>query len=426
MPAQLTAYLWVALAAPFLLLALIAFALVRRYHERAIPSWAKWSGAFLTGFCVSAVFIIDEDPLWFILPSLPVIWVAYLMARSGRFRLAGLMALGLTLPAAVYWASLLLADAANPAPLFGPGLNLRFLTVAAGVVTGIGLVVIGDHVEQRPRIVKQPAGTTRDPMALGNAMAADLLIGPFSLPSLTAELTAFLVTSAALTVAVLAGVPWPFTLLGGALLFMVIATELWYRAFPQRSRMAWVGYAYVGHQEMERWRAATGTQPPASVKAFHAWLRDNAERPETRWAHAELLAVVGRLDEARAMAQRIEANTPAEENERQSMMQFIEWIDGQDVDLDDRLRQADLVGEPGSDARLYARGLATLALARDRAQADGDWKSPLVAFGQEVGATGWAAWRADTHRRRMISTLLVGLLIASLAAIPIALAGTTS
>jgi hypothetical protein len=244
------------------------------------------------------------------------------------------------------------------------------------------------------------------------------MFGPFTLPGLVAELAAFLVTVVATSVAALAGVPWPITLVGGALLFMVIGTELWYRAFPGRTRLAWGGYAYVGHREQVRWRATTGTQVPTSVKAFHAWLRDNVERPETRWAHAELLAVVGRIEEARAMAERIEANTPEEAFQRRSMLDYIEWIDGQGQDFEEGLREAETIGMPGSDDRLLARGLATLALARDRAQAGGDWKSPLAAFGQEVGPAGWAAWRADTHRRRLIGTLLVGLVLAAFATIP--------
>jgi hypothetical protein len=302
--------------------------------------------------------------------------------------------------------------------LFGPGLYLRFLTVAAGIVMGIGLVVIGDHPEERPRMISQPAGTTRDPMALGNTMAADLMLGPFTLPGLTAELTAFLVTVLTVGLAIWVGVPWPITVLGGALLFMLIGTELWYRAFPRPARQAWGGYAYVGHREMERWRVTTGTAPPNSVKAFHAWLRDNVERPETRWAHAELLAVVGRLDDARAMAERIEAGTPAAAYERQSMLDFIEWIDGQDLDFEARLSDADTIGSPGSEEHLYARGLASLALARDRAQAGGDWKGPLIAFEQEVGPAGWASWRADTRRRRMVATFLLGLGLSALIAIP--------
>ena len=420
MPAQLIVYLWIALAAPFVLLGLLVFALFRRYRDRAVPTWAKWSGAFLTGFCVSPAFLLGDDPLWFVIPSLPVIWVAFLFARTGRLRMAGLMALGLTLPPAAYWASLLLADVAEPVALYGQGLLLRFLVVATGVVMGIGLVVVGDNPDSRPRLVAQPPGTARDPMGLGNTMAANLMFGPFTLPGFTAELTAFLVTVVVISGATWLGVPWPLRLFGGALLFMLIGTELWYAAFPPRARKAWGGYSYVGHHEMARWRASTGTRPPASPAEFQAWLRDNVERPETRWAHAEMLAVVGRLDEARALAERVEATTPAEAYDRQSTLDYIEWIAGGEVDFDGRFRAADEIGAPGSEERLYARGQASIALARERAATGGDWMQPLIALDEEVGPAGWASWRTDTRRRRMMGTFLLGLVLSAVSAIPAA------
>ena len=252
--------------------------------------------------------------------------------------------------------------------LYGIGLYLRWASMLAGTVMGIGLIVIGDHAPRVPAVLMTKPGTARDPFALGNVMAASVALGPFPLPSVVAELAAFFATLAAVTVATTVGLPWPLTVLGGALLFMVVSTELWYLVFPGEARKSWSGFAYVGHLEQDRWRSTTGTEPPNTAKKFKEWLRDNVERPETRWAHAEMLAVVGRLDEARAMAQRIEADTPTEVYDRNAMLDYIEWIDGREIDFDARRREADTIGMPGSRERLFARGLAAIALARERAR----------------------------------------------------------
>jgi len=280
---------------------------------------------------------------------------------------------------------------------------------------------MGDHLAP-PRLTKRPA-TPRDPMALANAMAAGIALGPFTLPSLVAEGVAFVVTAIAVTVATTAGVAWPLVVLGAALLYMVVSTELWYLSFPVEARAAWTGFAYVGHIEQERWRAATGTEPPHSDKMFRQWLSDNVERPETRWAHAELLAVVGRLEEARTMATRIEADTPAEAFDRDSMLTYIDWIDGQQVDLEERIRLAETICAPGSPVRLFARGAATLALARERAATHGDWMTPLKDFARDTGNRGWGYFRQDTRRRRMTATFWLGLLVGLLFTVPAMLLG---
>ena len=409
MSQEFAAYLWVALAAPFVLAGIIAFALWRRYRDRPIPDWAKWTGAFLTGFCVSPALVLMSDLLWFFVLTLPVLWVAWLLARSGRYRLAGLVALGLTLPGTLWWGATVLQNWNSVVAVYGIGLYLRWASMLAGAVMGIGLIVIGDHAPRVPAVLMAKPGTARDPFALGNVMAASVALGPFPLPSVVAELAAFFATLAAVTVATTVGLPWPIIVLGGALLFMVVSTELWYLVFPREARKAWAGFAYVGHLEQERWRATTGTEPPNTAKKFKEWLRVNVERPETRWAHAELLAVVGRLDEARAMAQRIEADTPTEVYDRNAMQDYIEWIDGHEIDFDARGREADTIGTPGSRERLFARGLAAIALARDRAEAGGDWRTPLEEFATESGQVGWAQFRADTRRPRMTATFLLGL-----------------
>ena len=88
------------------------------------------------------------------------------------------------------------------------------------------------------------------------------------------------------------------------------------------------------------------------------------------------------------------------------------------MDAEARLREAGTIGTPGSEERLFARGQASLAMARVRVQNGGDWKEPLIAFEQEVGPAGWASWRADTRRRRMTGTFLLGLVLSAVSVVP--------
>jgi hypothetical protein len=413
-------YARISLVVPFAMIGLLVYALFRRYHGRSVPAWTQWSGAFLTGFALSSPFIFFiTEPIWLVLGSVPLLWIAWLLARSGRRRLAGLAILGLALPGAVWWGRFLVEDALNPFSLYDEVLLLWWLPAMAGVIVAVALIVAGDRRDRVARVMKRPPNAVRDPMALGNALGAAVSFGPFPMPSVIAELVAFLVTIAVVSVGALLGVPWWVALLGGAMIYMVVSTELWYLAFPRRARPAWETFAYVGSAEQARWRRETGSPVPNTEGKIHAWLRNNEERPETRWAHAELLALVGRLEEARAMAERIEPTTPAQEFERLMALDYIDWIDGAQIDHAARFRAAELIGSPESEERLMARGMATHALARARAEAGGDWMGPMNEFQRDIAGIGWARLRADTHRQRMVLTFLLGLVLAGLATVPV-------
>jgi hypothetical protein len=118
------------------------------------------------------------------------------------------------------------------------------------------------------------------------------------------------------------------------------------------------------------------------------------------------------------MAERIEANSPAEAFDKAALLDYIDWIDGAEVDFAVRLREAERIGEEGSDERLFARGLATIGLARDRAASGGDWMTPLHEFEEKTRPAGWRMFRSDTYQRLIVQNLLIGLLVAMLATVP--------
>jgi hypothetical protein len=411
-------YARISLVVPLVVLGLLFYAIARRYRGLPVPGWTTWSGAFLVGLSLSpALIFFVNNPVWVIGSILPIGLGGWLLARTGRYRLAGLSILGMSLPGFVWWARFLVEDVLDPLPLYDEVLWAWWLPSVVGVLVGAGLFVLGD----RPRstsVIKRPPNTARDPMTLGNELQRAISFGLYPVPSIVSELVAFAATLAVVSLATAIGLPWPVVLLGGALLFMLVATELWYVAFPREARRAWAAFSYVGHVEVERFRRATGNGVPNTEQKMRAWLAANEERPETRAVHAELLAVTGRIDEARAMAQRIEVATPAEEHERNALLDYIGWIDGADPDHEASFRAADMIGAPGSRERIFARGLASIGLARTLAAEGGDWMTPLTDFQREIGEQGWAWFREDTHRQRMTVTFLVGLLVSSLFVIP--------
>jgi len=416
MPLEFELYLRIALVSPLAFLALLAYAIVRRYRGLATPTWVAWSAAFLVGFAFSPILVIlVAEPIWMLVLALPGVWIAAMLARSGRFRTGGSVVLGMSLPGFVLWSWLYLEDLRDPAPLYVDTVRLWWVLTLVGVVMAIGLVIIGDRGDPVPRVMRRPSNTARDPMALGNALSAAIALGPYPLPAIVAGLVAFVTMTVAVGIAIAVGLPWPVAVLGGTLLYTLVATETLYIAYPREARRAWAAFSYVGSMEMARWRSITGTAVPDTEAKIRAWLRDHDERPETRWAHAELLAVVGRVDDARSMAERIETDTQPQAFERAALLDYIDWIDGAEVDFVSRLRDAERIGEAGTTERLFARGLATLGLARDRAEAGGDWMSPLLDLERDTRPAGWRSFRADTRPRLLVLNLLLGLLVSALA-----------
>jgi hypothetical protein len=412
-------YLRVSLVVPFLLVGLLAYAMVRRYRGLPIPGWVLGSGSFVLGFSLSSALVLFvTEPIWVAALSAPALWIAWQGARRGRLRLAGLVVLGLALPGAVWWGRFVIEDVLDPASLYEPVLLLWWLPGLLGVLAAVALLIVGDGPDTVPPVMRRPPNVARDPMALGNALQRAIQFGPYPFPTVVAESIAFVVIAVAVPVGTAVGIPWPLVVPVAALGYMFIGTEAWYLAYPPHARPAWEAFAFLGNADMQRFRDETGTDVPNTERRIHAWLRDNPERPETRWARAELLAVVGRVEEARTTAARIEARTEDEIRRRDETVDYIDWISGKDLDFHAIRKRAEAAGEPGSLERRLARGSAAIALARDLAAKDGDWQTPLADLRSEIGAAGWAAFRRDTYRRRLTMTFVVGLVMAALMTIP--------
>ncbi len=150
------------------------------------------------------------------------------------------------------------------------------------------------------------------------------------------------------------GVPVAIGGIAGAVAFALIATELFYHAWPPRLARAEAAHAFLGSWEMKRFRATTGRPVPTSIPLAREWLASQPETDENRWVRPEILAWIGEIEEAYEVLGRMPSDTEDERFERQSLKVYLDTVAGADADVDGLAAAAEEIGEPGSDERLRA------------------------------------------------------------------------
>jgi hypothetical protein len=232
-------------------------------------------------------------------------------------------------------------------------------------------------------------------------------IGPFRTPDV-ASLVALVLS---LIVLALLPIGDPWIHLGVVIVVSAVAaSEAWIRALPARTRLAFEAFSWLGDTEIERARMLTGRGAPATQKAAEEWLRRVPESPLTDWIRAEVLILAGRPAEARAIVDRMPADTPAERFEQASIRELVDWANGGSLDTSGMEAALEALGPEGSEARLG--GEVSIAAARVRhamaagQPVEGDVLEPLIEVRGRLGA------RADGQvgramRKRLIPAYLL-------------------
>jgi hypothetical protein len=158
---------------------------------------------------------------------------------------------------------------------------------------------------------------------------------------------------------------------------------------PPKSRRAFETFAWLGRREMTRFAGRTGTPVPTDPAAVERWLQDNPFTSATAFGRLELLAMLGRTDEAAAeQALMPPPTTDAELVEQALARRFTLFIatgtaDESEVDaLEARLPPETELGLELLVARAIGESRSRLAAGRD------DWRDPLLAVRPRLG---WAA-----------------------------------
>ena len=390
--------------------AVLIYAGVLRYRGRTIPPAIVRLGAGFEGAACAIGFLFLPD-LRFVAVFLGVpAYLVYRLLRRGQRVAAGTLLMALGSLGAVWWGFFLLQDALDPLISYDSVLWLWWAPEVVLLVLGAFLIAQGDREVAPTTLFPTSATQVREPAAIGSAMVRAMSIGPFPIQTVVGIGAGLPVVGFLLPLAVRAGVPWPIGLMAFAVIDAVIAVELGYLAIPRRVRLAWQGHALVGSPQMKRWLAITGTPVPATVPAMRRWLERNPERPETRWARAEALIILGNLAEARAVIERMPVTDDWDRFEQHSLLVYLDWVEGANPDYAALQTEAETVGEAESAERSLARGEAVIATARDLAASGGDWMAPLIAYRDAAGPLADRVLRNDLRRIGYRAYLVYGLI----------------
>ena len=392
-----------------LIVGLLAMLLLR-FRGRPIPTWlirlvvvvlALQSG--LGGIvCIRTPFVLASIAL----QTAVIVWFLW---RAGRRTTTGILLIGTGALGALWWGQFLARDLLDPVSLYEPVLWLWWAPSAILLVVGAALIPLGDRTVDRP-LFPQASSLSRDPMPLGTAITRELSIGPIPVATVVADGLALI--AAIIVISLLTDrVPWPVTWIAASAVYAVIGTELFFYAIPRRLRRAWAGTAIVGSPEMKRWQRETGTPVPVTAAKMRAWLDKGPDRPDIRWARAELQATLGELEAARESVRGMALKTDIDRFDQRALLAWIDWLGGADEHLDELQALAEQVGLPGSDERAEALAKVALARARQLATDGGNWKEPLERLTRERGSLGEGLLQGDLRRARYRVEPLLGLFL---------------
>jgi hypothetical protein len=352
-----------------------------------------------------------------------VVVLAVLLARGGRFRELGWLVAGAAAPWTVLYAVLL---GALYLRLEDVDYWRAWLGFLAGVLPFLlGLVVA--TARRMPGPMELAALEARAPARklgdVGRAVVAPSIVGPFGLPEV-AVLTALVATWVLGSLLLPGAIPWPLRTASLVVISAVLGAEAWLRSWPAPARRAFEAFSWLGEWEMGQVRGLTGSGVPATERGAREWLLAHPERPEERWLRVGILVLAGRPDEARTVAERMPASTPAERLDRAAAWDLADWYGGGDGALEDLETAARDLDPADEEARLRAEVTVAVARVRRLVATETDpleAGAPLRAVRERLGSRADGQLRRALHGR-LLRTLLVaevvivgiGLVIGSL------------
>jgi hypothetical protein len=394
---------------------------VRWMRGRSVPPVTWMVAAFGAGLLVGPLLISlapDELVLAVVIgPGLIV--VAWDALRTKRYAFYGALLVGAGLPGMLWWGWFVMEDVLDLSVRYDPILAGWFVLPTLLVLAGVAGIAMGDRVPPPPPRIPADQPDPSRAVALAGAIQSELQAGPVSMPHLVAFSVALLAGLAVRIGGDLLRIPWSwFGWIPAGLVFAFLATEIFYRMWPERVARAEAAHAVQGSWELHRWRAMTHDPPPISLQMAREWLARHPETDENRWVRPELLAWIDQFDEARAAIERMPGDTDEERFNQHALRVHVDLVEGRPADIDGLVAAAEEVGDEGSEARMRAISSAAIARARQRWAVGEDWMEPLVEAQARIGSESLGILRRDTWMRRFRSCLvLAGMLIA----IPVAL-----
>lgn len=169
-----------------------------------------------------------------------------------------------------------------------------------------------------------------------------------------------------------------------------------YASVPAHLRNAFEAYSWLGRTEMDRFHKRTGGPVPTKPDDIERWLASTPTTPATQTSRIEVLAFVGRHEEARAELAALQPRTREDAFEAASLRQYITWLETGESDTAD-LRAATAALAVGSLARRMAD--VNLALADARVgfvERDPTWSTALQHVRPSLGRAATMVVVRDT------------------------------
>ena len=398
--------LLVALLSGLFAIGMLLYAAVRRRGRRPIPAWVTYGGIVAFGVSWSVIPIgWSYDPLYAISMVAAPLIAAGVLAFTRRYRLAGAMLLGLSVPSLLWWGGFIIADLLDQTvsyDLILIGWFAQSLFVAALGLIG---VVLGNRVRTDPAPSRDGPPEPRV-MVITRAFQREISLGPVPYPEALATPAALLVLIGVSAVADRVALSSLIGLMIAVPLAAVVGTETWYWVLSPRLRHAMEGFSVLGAWEVRRWKRTASRTVPTTPAAARRWLVEYPETPENRWARVELLFWVGQYDEARAVVGRLPDDTELHRFDRVVQATFVDWVLHGETSLADLRAAADTYGRAGPDEARLAAAQVAYAEAQRAEALDRDWTEPLVALRNSVEPRH-RAWHRDIWWPRFRMELLV-------------------
>ena len=190
--------------------------------------------------------------------------------------------------------------------------------------------------------------------------------------------------------------PTPVEAVVAAVLGGLVGVVVAYLSFPAKIRRAFETFSWLGRAEVDRFQQRTGGPVPSKPDDIERWLAANRSTPATRLPRAEILAFIGRYDQARAEFADAAADSPEDAVELASLRQYIDWLEHGTVDTSELVAAAEALPS-GSEGRAMAAVTIALAEARQRfVRRDPTWSEPLESARAALGRAAAMVALRDT------------------------------
>lgn len=205
----------------------------------------------------------------------------------------------------------------------------------------------------------------------------------------------------------------PFEVIVAAVLGGLIGLIAAFLAFPATVRRAYETFSWLGRAEVDRFQRRTGGPVPAKPDDIDRWLVSTRSTPVTRLPRAEILAFIGRYDQARAEMDASPADSPEEAIELASLRQYIDWLEHGTTDTSELAAAAEAVPE-ATEGRAMAAVTIALAESRDRfVRRDPAWPDPLASARGPLGRAASMVVFRDTWSK-LSGLFFIAALIAAI------------